>query len=554
MQHLEQGSPIRHTIERFAVLLTVLLTTLSACGSSEPSSGVPAGPLGKADSNSSGISKAEFFAPNTFYFIRIKGWDPARMSPASLAEALEIEGAELSVYRSNARSPAHCPEAEVNDADLVYESGDFSLRTSGNFTNGMPKSSYKIKFTEKKSRLFKMKALNLKSMWNDVSQMREALAWTLFQRAGVIAPRQTYAKFCINGRYYGLYSMIEQVDKSMLEDHLDKNDKGNLYKAYWADIGPANLTHRVAEDGDDSGRQYYTSPDMDERTYQLKTNEDSDDDPAHQTYDDLAQLIRTIDGVGIPESGDARFNSDAFHAAVERVLDVKGFLRWASLNMLLGAWDNYYATPANYYLYNSGKQGGRKDFMEQPYFHLIPWDYDHSMGIDYFHIAWQANDIVDWEQGTVGYYPEGKTSQLPLITHLLKNRKFLAYYLDHMEYLLDSYFNESWFMEQIGEAGSGGLWDRVSQAAFLEADGPRVPAHTGRQFTNDQVYWNGFQHHELSQDARHTHGILHYVRMRHDSARTQLETWRETVPAGSSGITFPEARTPLPDYLETPEG
>ena len=29
-----------------------------------------------------------------------------------------------------------------------------------------------------------MKALNLKSMWNDSSQMREGLAWKLFEKAG----------------------------------------------------------------------------------------------------------------------------------------------------------------------------------------------------------------------------------------------------------------------------------------------------------------------------------------------------------------------------------
>ena len=35
-------------------------------------------------------------------------------------------------------------------------------------------------------------------------------------------------------------------------------------------------------------------------------------------------------------------------------MNVRAFLRWAGVNVLLGSWDNYFATPANYYLYNSG--------------------------------------------------------------------------------------------------------------------------------------------------------------------------------------------------------
>ena len=37
------------------------------------------------------------------------------------------------------------------------------------------------------------------------------------------------------------------------------------------------------------------------------------------------------------------------------------------LNSLLGAWDNYYATPANYYLYNSGSKAHPERLMAEPY-------------------------------------------------------------------------------------------------------------------------------------------------------------------------------------------
>jgi hypothetical protein len=536
------------TAFRFLALASVVAFSLLAAplgcggeggtaGETDPSEGTD-DPGGKADS-ADAESKGAFFGPKTFYYVRITGWDGNLMTPEKLVDERVVAGAEVSVYKSNAGSSAHCPDGEIRDADLVHSGKAFSLRTSGNFTNGMPKSSYKIKFTDAEDRMFGMRALNLKSMWNDVSQMREALAWSFFEDANLPASRHTYAKFCINGRYYGLYSVIEQVEKPMLKEIFGKNDDGNLYKAYWEDLGPADLSYRVGADGDDSGKQYFKAVNIDDRTYQLKTNDGSDDDPAHQTYDDLATFIRTINGVGIPGEGPGKFDTEAYAASVEGIFDVRGFLRWAGLNVLMGAWDNYYRTPSNYYLYNSGKSGAKDDFMQTPYFHWIPWDYDNSFGIDFFGTSWQYGDLVDWRKTNGG-------KKLPLIENLLANREFRAYYLDHIDYVLGATFRTQWVLGQIGTEGSGGHWDRVRHAAFLEADGPTAQPHTGRRFTNDQVYWNGYRHHELDAFGMKILGLEHYVRMRHDDARKQLEKLREDLPKGSSGVTFPDGPTPLP--------
>jgi len=213
--------------------------------------------------------------------------------------------------------------------------------------------------------------------------------------------------------------------------------------------------------------------------------------------------------------------------------------------MLLGAWDNYYLTPSNYYLYNSGKKGGKDEFMEKPYFNWIPWDYDNSLGIDYFNTKWQYNDILDFEGGAA-HAAGANSPRLPLITNLLKNEEFKKYYLDTLEYLLDTKFNPESIDKMIGTEGSGGLWDKVRAGAFDESDTPNGPAHTGRQWTNDQVYWNGAQSYELVQGNTRIEGIAHYVRMRHDSARAQLEELRKTYPSGSSGAKFPPEPTALP--------
>jgi hypothetical protein len=78
----------------------------------------------------------------------------------------------------------------------------------------------------------------------------------------------------------------------------------------------------------------------------------------------------------------------------------------------------------------------------------------------------------------------------------------------------------------------------VRQAAYLESDTPHGQPFTGRQFSNHQVYLNGLKQWELHGWNYRVEGIIHYVRMRHDSAREQLKRLRQDFPRGASGATF----------------
>ena len=482
-------------------------------------------------------AKQELFR-QPMYLVHVTGWPEDRLTPEQPVQA--PAGARLELWRTDPADGRHLPPPGPDGVLLATER--FSLVNSGNRTLRTPKRSWKADLDDQ--RLAGMSTLNLKSMFNDPSQQREALAWRLFGSVGIPAARHTYAKLGINARYMGLYSLIEQVGKRFLKDRFGKNDEGNLYKAYCGDLGCSTLEHRVGDGGDDGGRRYQSPPGSDDATYRLKTNED---DPAANTYDDLAQLVRAVNGVGLPGGG-GRFDSDAFRASVEGILNARAFLRWAGANLLLGGWDNYFATPANYYLYNSGRRGDRRGFMASPYFTFIPWDYDNSFGIDYFGTAWQYTDLLDWPANTVAYHGgKGGTSKIPLVTNLLANRDFRAYYLDHLEFLLDTSFNPEAFAAEIGGDGDGGLWQRVSRAAYLESDTPGGAPFTGRQWSNDEVWRSGCKQYELRHGDAHAEGIVHYVRMRHDSARQQLAELRRDLPPGASGASFPTPLEPLPE-------
>jgi len=485
-------------------------------------------------------AKDEFFGAGMYMF-HITGFP---QQPGVLAGQSDApDGARLDVWRTDPADGRHIPGPGA--AGVAFSTPGFSLINSGNRTLHAPKRSWKITLEHAGhggNHLAGMTRVNLKSMYNDPSQMREALAWRLFRNAGVPAARHTYAKLAFDAAYYGLFSVIERVDKRFLKDHFGDNDRGNLYKAYCGDVGCATLEHRTGPDGDDSGRQYFTAGDDDNRTYRLKTNED---DHAAGTYDDLAALIRVINGAGLP-GGDGRFDTDAFRESVDGILNARAFLRWAGVNLLLGSWDNYYATPSNYYLYNSGRLGAEDDFMGSPYFTFIPWDYDNCLGIDYFGTKWQYTDILDWPSNTKHYWREHATSRIPLVQNLLRNRDYRQYYLDYLEFLLDTRFNPEAVAEQIAADSGDGLWGRVRQAAYLESVTPCGQPFTGRQFTNDEVYLGGCKQNELRRGQEKAEGIIHYVRMRRDSARQQLEQLRETIPRAADRASFPATMESLP--------
>jgi hypothetical protein len=478
--------------------------------------------------------------------IHVTGWSQLGHL---LEEPVEASGgARLALWRSDPGDSRHLTTPDQEG--VVFATSTFSLMNSGTRTFRTPKRSWKLDLQAEggDARLVGTSRLNLKAMFNDPSQMREALAWELFGKVGVPSSRHTYAKFGINERYMGLFSVVEQVDRRFLKAHFGENDEGNLFKACCGDLGCATLERRVGADGDDSGRQYRPAEGSTDPTYRLKTNQDN---RAANTYDDLARFIRTINGIGLP-GGDSRFDSDAFRESVESIMNATGFLRWAGVNLLIGGWDSYFATPANYHLYNSGRKGGEREFVESPYFTFIPWDCENSFGIDFFNTQWQYTDIVDWPSNTKNYCrrnSSGRVSRIPLVRKLLRNRDFLRYYLDHLEYLLDTDFNPDAISARMGTDDGDGLWDRVRQAAYLESDTPHGRPFTGRQFTNHEVYLTGYQQHELRRGAAKIEGIFHYVLMRYDRAREQLATLRRIHPRGASGATFSGMMETLPERV-----
>jgi spore coat protein H len=100
------------------------------------------------------------------------------------------------------------------------------------------------------NRFFGLKRLNLHSMVNDPTKLHERVAYDLYQQSGIKAPRSSWATATVNGKSYGLFSMVEEVDDRFTENRWPGNGTGNLYKEAWpkttepADYAKALVTNK----------------------------------------------------------------------------------------------------------------------------------------------------------------------------------------------------------------------------------------------------------------------------------------------------------------------
>ena len=181
-----------------------------------------------------------------------------------------------------------------------------------------------------------LKKFNLQNGFGDPSVMRDMLSYDLMRRTGAAAPRSAYAGVYLNQKYWGLYLMVEQVDKTFLDNNFSSK-QGNLYKA----ISSCHLDWQG------------TNPENYKDELELKTNEAEDD------WSDMIRLLRIL----------SFSSANNFVDSIDAIFEVEEFLKILAIDVMLYNWDSYYDHGRNFYLYQNPDT--RK-------FHWIPWDYNLS--------------------------------------------------------------------------------------------------------------------------------------------------------------------------------
>ncbi|CDF79267.1 spore coat protein CotH [Formosa agariphila KMM 3901] len=278
--------------------------------------------------------------------------------------------------------------------------GNSSLQSS--WSAGILKLSFKLDFDEfedeypqiDNQRFYGFKKLSLKNNYNDKSMLREKVAADVFRDAGLaVSHTAFYTVYVDHGdgpEYFGVYTMVEEVDDTVIDTQFSDND-GNLYKP----------------DGDSAS---FAEGSFSEDDFVKKTNEDDAD------FSDIEELFAAL------HASNRTTDPEAWRAELESILDTNTFLKYLAVNTVIQNWDTYGRMTHNYFLYNNP---------DDDKLSWIPWDNNEAL---------QNGNA----QGAVAIdFSDVSSSSWPLIGYLYADETYKATYDAYVQETIDNAFNTS---------------------------------------------------------------------------------------------------------------
>ncbi|HAW00391.1 MAG TPA: hypothetical protein DCX10_01490, partial [Verrucomicrobiales bacterium] len=282
-------------------------------------------------------------------------------------------------------------KADVSvDGTKIKEVG---IRTKGFIGSLNPdRPSLKIKFDEyrKQSPVEGLDRITLNNNIQDESLASQYLTYKLFNKAGIPAPRVSFAKVTVNDEYLGVYSHVESVRSPFLKHHFG-DDSGEFYEGTIADFYPKAVDRIEAKN--------------------KRTRKD------RSRANKLAQSLENQETFNLTE--------------VEKLVNIDQFIRFWAMENLIAFWDGYSNNQNNYFAYTNPKDKNR--------FHFMPWGADGAF----------VDISGPFGRMRRGEGPRAIYSQGMLNNRLYQSKGVPARYKAVMEDLLKNVWNESEIMEDI---------------------------------------------------------------------------------------------------------
>ena len=283
----------------------------------------------------------------------------------------------------------YIPASVIFDSQQLDSVGIQFKGNSSYYNYPSAKKPFTLSFNEYISgqKLNGLKSINLNNMYQDPAFMREKLFHDFCNAKGIYCPRSNYARLYINGAYWGLYLMVERIDKTFLKDRFG-NAKGNLFKGDNGSSACADLKYHGTI------TSYYNC-------YTLKTN------TTQNNWTDLVNLTSRINNTTPAEfrdSVDDKMNTNSFISA------------WAAYNLFV-EFDSYpYRFVHNYYTYHDSITDK---------FQWIVWDASTAFGMD-------VPGTVSQIEATSILYVEPPQANRPLVMRMLTDTAYKNIYLNYV--------------------------------------------------------------------------------------------------------------------------
>ena len=264
--------------------------------------------------------------------------DPIHSQSILHETRIEMDPGDWRALRENFRTNQYYAANVSIDGEVVQQVG---IRSRGKGSRSGEKPGLKVDMNRYVTgqEFHGRKSVILDNLVQDPTFMREPLAYAVFEAMGIAAPQIAHTRLTVNGEYWGIYTLVEDITKPFLEARLGDKE-GNLYSYEWT------FEYDFSYRGPQSNA-YVPVP------FEPETNEDSHDPSG------LVAFIRTIN-----EAPDASFTS-----AIAPFLDVQRFLTHIAVENAIAEQDGFLGSQGmnNFYLY---QYAGQNRFV------FIPWDKD----------------------------------------------------------------------------------------------------------------------------------------------------------------------------------
>ncbi|MBC7775286.1 MAG: CotH kinase family protein [Phycisphaerae bacterium] len=278
---------------------------------------------------------------------------------------------------------------------VAYPSCGVKYKGNSSYNNQGKKKPFRIDFEEyvDSQEVDGLEKLVLNNAFKDPTLLREKLMLDFLNDHGIAAPRASFARLYLNGYYWGLYSVVEDVNKTFLKDRFE-NKGGNLFKG----DPHGTLTWKGAD------------PSLYMADYELKTNETEND------WSDLVQLLNALNNTPsaqLADSLDQHLNLDSW------------FSYWAAHNLFVNL-DSYIGSGHNYFLYHN------KDTDK---FEWTTWDVNEAFGNFNMGLS-----LANLKTLAIGYIPN-PANQRPMMNRLWQDPSLQKRLADRLCALLDDFDN-----------------------------------------------------------------------------------------------------------------
>ena len=329
------------------------------------------------------------------------------------------------------------PQVLINSIKI----GEYSLSCSSMKTKGTTtlrslwytkfnKFSFTINFKKylKNQNLFGLTKISFNNMYSDPSMVKEYISYYLFSEMGLDTPKYSYVNLYINNDYYGVYFMLEPIEKPLINRTMNENgdflfkpegeESSLVYKKeldkYLDKKGKYNFDKLVY-----NKKGEFIYPRSSNNTLnKYKGIWEDDEESFKKIYKQLPTFFKTLKKLNTL-SNTKNKNTKKYEKELESILDVDKLIKYFAINTYLVNTDGYLNDISRNYAMYMTKEGRIT---------IIPWDYNMIFGA--YGIK-DINEVINFDI----YNPtlDCKVKDKPLLNVILGNKKYKKRYEKYLK-------------------------------------------------------------------------------------------------------------------------